>query len=190
MADDSNVSAGAYSNSIGATNRPQGPAAPATTGSNWLGYGATAAGGVAKAYAQAKTGRANQRLARINARAARVQADQAIQAGEFTANRIEARERVIEGADRAAQAAGGTVVGAGTSRLVEAASKAAALSDEQMVRINARREAYGFRSRAAIDDFQGKLAKREGDLGAVETLLNTGTKLWQQADAVHRLEFG
>lgn len=189
MGASSNVSAGAYNNSITPTDRPQGPAAPATTGSNWLGYGATSVGGVAKAYAQHKAGRANQRLARINAKAARMQADQAIQAGEFTANRIDAKERQIAGSEAAAQAAGGTVVGAGTSGLVRAAGHAAALADEQQIRLNARREAYGFKSRASIDEFQGRLAKREGNLAATETLMNTGTKLWQEADAVHRLEF-
>ncbi len=163
---------------------------PVSTGSNWLGYGATAAGGIAKAWAQDKSGRANQRLARINAAGARVQADQALQAGEFNANRLAAKEGVMQGAEDAAQAAGGTVVGAGTSRLVAASSKAAAMADEQMIRLNARREAYGFNSRAAIDDFQGDLAKREGRNAAVETLLNTGSKLWTEADTQHRLNFG
>ncbi len=190
MGDSSNVAAGAYSNSLTQTARPAGPAAPETYGSNWLGYGATAAGGLTKALAQDRAGRANQRLARINAHLARTQADQAIQAGDFAANRVATKEAVMEGADRARQAAGGTVVGAGTSRLVAASSKAAAMADEQMIRLNARRQAYGFNAKASIDDFEGKLARQGGRMAAAETLLNTGDKLWQESDNIHRLEFG
>ncbi len=144
--------------------------------------GATAAGGLAKAYAQDQAGKGNQRLARTNARLARVQADQALQAGEFAASRVAAKERVLEGAERAAQGSSGTVVGAGTSRLVAKADEFASIADRQMIQLNARREAYGFRSKAAIDEFEGRLARRSGQLAALQTIGETGTQMYRNRD--------
>lgn len=190
MGDASNVAAGAYSNSVTPSDRLQGPAAPASYGSGYAGPVANAAGGIASAYAQYSAGQANKRLARQNARMANEQADQAIQTGKFQANRVGQQERIIEGAQKASAASQGVVVGAGTQHHLAEASQAASEMDQRMIELNARREAYGFRARAAIDTFQGKQAARAGTMAATETALNTGSKLWQQVDANHRIEWG
>ncbi len=165
------------------------PAASASVGSNWVGNTTTAIGGAGTAWAQYSAGRANQRLARINAAGAKRQAAESLQAGQFASNRVLAQEGQAEGAQVAAQAAGGTVVGAGTSGLVRASGRAMSNMDRFLIQLNARRQAYGFQSRAAIDTFEGKQAAAQGDMAAVKTLLNTGDKLWQNADHANRLEF-
>lgn len=189
MGESGNASASAYSNSITPNDRLQGPAAPASTGSNWVGNSTTALGGLTTAWGQFSAGRANQRLARINAAQARQQASESLQAGQFSSNRALSQENQQEGAMKAAQAGGGTVVGAGTSAFAQASSRAGSNMDRYLIELNARRQAYGYQSKAAIDTFQGKQAQVAGDLGAAETLLNTGDKLWQNADHANRLEF-
>lgn len=189
MGESGNSSASAYSNSITPSARLAGPAAPASTGTNWVGNSTTAIGGLTTAWGQFSAGRANQRLARINAAQARQQAAESLQAGQFSANRALSQENQAEGAATAAQAGGGTVAGAGTSGLARASDRATSNMDRFLIQLNARRQAYGYQSKAAIDTFQGKQEQVAGDLGAAETLLNTGDKLWQNADHAHRLEF-
>ncbi|MES2531925.1 MAG: hypothetical protein V4636_12885 [Pseudomonadota bacterium] len=145
--------------------------------------GATAVGGVASAFAQYSAGRANQRIARINAAAAREQATQAEQSGHLQANRLAAQQRVGEGGLQASAAGAGVVAGTGGRAQVAASQRFAAAEDRRMIMLNARRQAFGFRSRAAVDTFQGKLAMQEGRMDAAATLLNTGNKLWRQGSS-------
>lgn len=165
-----------------------GTSAP-STGTNWVGNSTTAIGGLTTAWGQFSAGRANQRLARINAAGARRQAAESLQAGQFSANRVLSQQGQEHGAMKAAQAGGGTVVGAGTSGLAQASARAGSNMDRFLIQLNARRQAYGYQSKAAVDLFEGKQTQVAGDLGAAETLLNTGDKLWQNADHAHRLEF-
>lgn len=171
--------------------------AAAQVSPNYGGYAATAASGVASAYAQYQAGRANRRLARINARLANEQADQTFEAAHLAEGRMEAQGRRIRGAQRATAAGTGTVAGAGTQARLAAADSAALSMDRFLLQLNARRQAYGFRSRAAIDSFQGRLADIEGRQGAAaaltgtvgalarqrheERLLSQGSEHWQQA---------
>ncbi len=189
MGDGSQGAASAYNNSVTPSARMQGPAQTPSY-SNGVGYGMTAAGGVMSAYASYASGKANNRIARINARQAERQADQAIQTGHLMAGRVDSQERQVEATQRAQAAGSGIVAGAGTQRNLAESAKAAAGMDEQMIALNAQREAYGYKSRAAIDTFQGRLAEQEGTMAATETALNTGNKLWQEYDASRRITWG
>lgn len=149
---------------------------------NYAGQTATAVGGVASAYATYMAGKANRRIAAANARLARVQAQQAIEAGNFEANRSDIAAQSAQASGIAAQAGGGIVAGAGTGAAVQASNDAASSMDRYLIQLNARREAFGYRARASIDTFEGKLAQAEGSEKAVATLLNTGNKVWLESD--------
>lgn len=172
------------------TNDPFFTVTPAATGapaasSGGYGYAggiATAAGGIASAYATYKSGQTQKKIARFNARYAKQQAAQAIQAGEFTANRVAQHERQVEAAGRAAAASSGVVAGAGSQHFIAESNRAAADMDRRMIDLNARREAYGFTVKAQGDTIAGRLAESSANAGAVSTLLNTGSKLWMQSD--------
>ncbi len=189
MGDGSQGAAAAMSNSEIASDRPQGPV-QAKNYSNAGGYALTAAGGVASAFASYASGQGNARIARQNARMARQQADQAIQTGHLMVGRVENQERRVEASQQAAAAGGGIVAGAGTQAKLAESARYAADMDERMIALNARREAYGYKSRAAIDTFQGRLAAQAGTMQAAETALNTGNKLWQQYDDSRRITWG
>ncbi len=164
-------------------------ARPRSATSNLFGQTATAVGGVASAFAEYSSGRKNQRISRINARMAEEQARQAVESGDIAANRVLVGQRVAEGGQRAAEASSGIVAGAGTSAMVSAADRAAAMEDARTIQLNARRQAYGYKVKAEGDRFQGRLSRRSGDLSAVETLMNTGSKLWLQADRNQHIDF-
>lgn len=168
---------GGYSNSVGATNRLQGPAAPINAPTNYLGMGSAAISGGATAYAQYSAGQANKRIAMGNARIAREQAAQAEQSGQFAANRVYEHERQIEGSMKASAASSGIVAGAGTSGRAAASSAAASDMDRYLIQLNARRQAYGFQTKAAIDTFEGNLAARKGEQEAIGTLGHTAAKV-------------
>ncbi len=144
--------------------------------------GMSAAGGITGAYAQYMAGRANKKIASWNAAQARLQSAQAIQAGDFAANRAAIREQQTQGAQRAAEAGSGVIAGAGTARAVEASSEASSEMDRTMIELNARRQAYGYQVQAAGDTLQGRMAEQTGDMGAIATLFNTGSNMWLESD--------
>lgn len=157
---------------------------PAATnpGGNYTAQALTAAGGLTSALAQLQSGKTNQRIARDNAKIAEAQSEEATNAGEFAANRAFARGRQIEAAARATQAGQGTVVGAGTAGLVEKNTEQASQVDAMMIKRNAAREAMGFKTKAAADEIAGNLAAETGKMGALSTLLNTGSQEFLEGD--------
>jgi hypothetical protein len=170
-----------------------GPSAPRSTTTtttspaqgNYAGEALTAIGGLTSAYASYMAGRANKKIADFNARMARVQAAQAIQAGEFNANRVAIAAQRQQGAAQAAEAGAGIVAGAGTAKAVEASNEAASNMDRLMIELNARREAYGFQVRAAADTMEGKLAEQKGAMQAGAALLDTGAQEWLESDPAY-----
>ncbi len=180
-----------YSNAISASDRPAGPS-EAEPGAS-PNYGAMAAvgiGGAASAFSQYQSGRINQRIARYNAERLRVQAEQSIQAGDFAARRRQMVQEQLSGRTIANQAAGGTVVGAGTSRLVTAGQASASAMDQFLIRMNASRQAESFDVKAAGEEFSGDMAKRTGESGAIGSLLNTGSNEWLLSDSSFDPRFG
>lgn len=162
------------------------PAASQPAQNNGVAMGATAIGGLTSAYAQYSAGQYNKKIGRINAELARTQGSQAEQAGALAANRLEGRERLVEGADAASAAAGNTVVGAGTNRAVIESNRSATAMDRYMIELNARREAYGYRVRATGDEMSADMAGRTGDMGAASTLINTAADEWLESDSSYQ----
>lgn len=157
-----------------------GTSAP-STGTNWVGNSTTAIGGLTTAWGQFSAGRANQRLARINAADARRQAAESLQAGQFASNRVLSQQGQEQGAMKAAQAGGGTVVGAGTSGIAQASARAGSNMDRLLIQLNARRQAYGYQSKAALARYEGDQATRAGALSGLQTIMGAGNKLWENS---------
>lgn len=180
-----------YSNAISGSDRPQGPSNESDPSSgNGAAMLTTGIGGLSAAYSQFQSGRINRRIARYNAERARVQADQAIQAGDFAARRRQMVQQQLTGSTIAAQASGGTVVGAGTSRLVTKGQESASAMDQFLLRLNASRQAESYMVKAAGEDFSGEMKMREGESGAIGSLLNTGSNEWLLSDSSFDPRFG
>lgn len=152
--------------------------------------GVTAAGGAATAYAQFQAGKTNQKIARFNARQAEIRADQTIQAGDFAARRRAMVQAQLAGRTISGQAAGGTVVGAGTNRMVVADQENGSAMDQFMIKLNAARAAEGDHMQASADTLQGNMARRAGESGAIGSLLATGSDEWLLSDSSFDPRFG
>lgn len=142
----------------------------------------TAAGGLLGAYGSYTAGKANRRVARFNAEYARMQAEQARQSAGFQEAQVEGRTREVAGSMRASQGASGTVVGAGTNRAALDAVQGASEMDKLLIEINARRQAYGYQVAAVDQTIRGDMASQAGNMGAIETLLNTGSSIELERD--------
>jgi hypothetical protein len=134
----------------------------------------TALGGVNQAFSSYQAGQANKSIARFNATNDRMQAEQAMQAGSTEQARAATKEQILKGAQTSAFAGQGVVTGAGTARTVVAASEAASEMDRLMIGINARRQAYGYRVRAADEMFAGREAAIQGNEAALGSLMRVG----------------
>lgn len=156
------------------------------TGSNWGAMSMTAMGGLVSANAQYQTGKVNKHIANANAQIAEVQRDQALSAGAYTAGKVAMHGRQIESTQAAAQAGGGTVVGAGTNRAVLDNTEQASSMDALMIQRNASREALGYQLKADADRMQGDQAMATGKMGAMSSLLNTGSQMWLESDTNYR----
>ncbi len=146
----------------------------------------TLAGGLTSAWSQYSAGRESRKMARFNAEQQRIQAAQTLAAAKFQENQRDGATRVAEGSVRASQAAGGTVVGAGTNRAVIDSIEGASAMDKMLMEINARRQAYGYRVAAAGTQYEGELAALQGEAGAVSTLLDTGGRMELQNDRKYK----
>jgi hypothetical protein len=178
MSDSANVSASAAANDESTNSTPM----PTNPGGNGIAMAMTAAGGVTSALAQLSAGKTNQAIARANASVAESKAEEATNAGEFAANKAIERGRQLEGVQRAAFAGQGVVAGAGTAGLVQKDTEQVSAVNAEMIKRNAAREALGLTTQAKTDIMQGDAAAAQGRMGAVSTLLNTGSQEWLESD--------
>ncbi len=133
--------------------------------------GLQAGGSLLSAYGNYESGQANSAIDRLNAAYARTQAAQSLEAGEFKAGVTDVRETELAGAQASSFAAQGVVAGAGTAASVVHASDAMSEADKNMIRLNASRQAYGYETTAANDEFQARMARRLGNLGAATSVM-------------------
>lgn len=146
-----------------------------STGAAWaLGASAAvAAAGTAVAYnAQREQGKASAKIAENNARMAEDQKRDALAIGDVESQKATWRSRQVIGAQRAAIAANGLDPGIGTP--LELVGEAALFGevDQQTIRLNAGRNAWGFNARAIDSRNQGKLSKWSSNQQANATLLS------------------
>jgi len=111
-----------------------------------------------------------------NAKMAEFQAEDAIARGEKTASRSDAATQKLIGAQRAALAAQGIFVDSGSGLDAQVEAGRIGAEDAATIRINAFREALGFKSQAINSRFEGEIAKISGEQDSRNTLLSGGLR--------------
>lgn len=142
----------------------------------------TALGGATKAYTAYSAGKTNQSIDDFNANLEHMQADQVLQKEGFDAARVSEKADITQGTQRAAFSGQGVVVGAGTAQLVQDSARATSEMDKTIMAINANRAAYGHDVAASNLEFQGKQARRQGNMAALGDIIDTGASELAMSD--------
>jgi len=155
--------------------------APAVAGT-FLGLSATAwtgiglvgsiASTVAGTVGQVQQGRQQQAAFNYNAKIQQQQALDAERRGSMEEGRQRQRAALIVGAQHAEQGGSGLVAGADSGGDVLAQTAEFGARDAAMARLNGARAAWGFRSGAQGDRFQGQLARSSANAKAGSTFLS------------------
>lgn len=153
-----------------------------TQNPNYGAMGLTAAGGIVTALSEHKAGKYNKAIADFNASQAHIQAEQALQTGGFQESVRQAEANIQQARTKSGQAAGGTVIGAGTNRLVTTSQEAGNEMDQLMIQTMANRRSYGYDVAEADDIAKGNMGMRTADNAAIATLLQTGNELSLESD--------
>lgn len=140
--------------------------------------GATVAAGGLAAYSSYQSGQTNKDLAESNAKIAEYQAADAQRRGAIEEEEERNRIRAILGAQRATYGANNVVSSTGTPLGLLSQTAYYGEIDALTVRNNAAREAFGYRTDAVHSRVRGKLAGREGNLGAGSSLLTSGSQAY------------
>ncbi len=122
-------------------------------------------------YAENESGKAQQHLANRNAKLIDAQADDAIVRGQEEANALRMRTRKLIGAQKAALAGQGVSVGSEVAGDLSNDALSMSLQDEQQIRRNSFREAWGIRGQASNQRLGGSYARRAGQNQAIGTVL-------------------
>lgn len=139
------------------------------------------AGAGVGAYGQIQQGRAEQKAANMQADLLEMQARDAIERGGWeAAKRTRATKRLL-GGQRAAMAAQGLDLSVGSPADLQTETETIGALDALMIKTNAAREAWGFKSQAAMTRYEGRIKRRAANLGAFNTLLGGGVGAAQTA---------
>jgi len=131
----------------------------------------TAATAVYGAYSQNEAGKAQQDLSNRNAKLLDAQADDALARGNEEANALRMRTRKLVGAQKAALAGQGVSVGSEVAGDLRDDALGMSMMDEQQIRRNSWREAWGIRGQASNQRLGGQYARRAGRNQAIGTVL-------------------
>lgn len=140
-------------------------------------------------YQQNKAGKANQQIAENNARLARDDAAAAQAQGDRESEQALWRQRAMIGQQRAAAAANGLDIGFGTPAEIMGETAMFGEIEQQAIRANAARQAWGFNSQATNYQNQGRQERWAGRTGAVGTVLGglgSAAGQWGTATATRR----
>ncbi len=143
----------------------------------------SAVSGLSQASQQRQEGRMQQQIGNYNAQVSEQQAADAQRRGIFEAGERRALTRQQIGRQRTGLAASGVDVSTGSALDIFADTAAFGEMDAQTIQANAMREAYGYRTQATGQRFQGDMARQAGRNRARSTLLTTGARtfnLWDQ----------
>lgn len=138
---------------------------------------ATLSGGM-QAYSQRQSGKFNNAMAEQNAKIQTQAAEDAAGRGAIEANAAKQNAAQVAGSQRAAMAAGGVDVGSGSALDLLSDTARAGELDALIARNNAARESYGLQVSAADSLARGSMARQQGNLGAVSTILTTGANVY------------
>ena len=130
--------------------------AATTTSLLLLASGVKTTADLSAAYGQSRALGAQSRIARLNASQSELQAQDAIRRGELASHAQLRGTRAMIGAQRASLAAQGVDVSAGSAAELQRQAADYGAQDASMLRMNAFREAMGFRSQAYNQIAQGR----------------------------------
>lgn len=146
--------------------------------------GFTALGSLSSANQANQAGKAAQASAQYNAQVSEAQAQDALRRGELEAGQVRNRTQQQLGRQATAVAGAGVDVSTGSALDLFADTAAFGSMDEQTVRSNAMREAYGYSTQATSQRMQGQNARQAGRNQATSSILGgaaRGFNLWDQA---------
>lgn len=123
------------------------------------------------AHASYQQGKYLDKVAKVNAGMSDQAAADAIARGSIEADEHRKTVQQIVGAQRAGFAAGGIDVNSGTAGLIQDDVAALGELDALTIINNASREAYGYKVQAMDQRQQGRLARYQGNMGAVGSIL-------------------
>lgn len=139
--------------------------------------GVTAIGTGVSAYGQLKSGSETNKMFQRNAQFAEYQAQDAEARGKIDERKMRQLTEKTIGAQRAGLAGQGVDVNTGSALDVQADAAYLGELDALTIRTNAAKEAWGYRTQSQNLIQRGKNAKREGELGAFNTILGAGSSL-------------
>lgn len=119
-------------------------------------------------------GSVQQSIADSNAKIANLQADEVVSDANVTASRTAARARQVSGTVKANQGGSGVDVNSGSPLATRLGIDSASEIDEMTIRNNAARKAWGIKTQAMEDTYQGKVASMTAKNEAEQTLLSGG----------------
>lgn len=129
------------------------------------------------AYGKYQSGKEAKKMFERNAAFAEWQADDALVRGEINERRQRETTDKVIGAQRTSLAAQHVDVNRGSSLDVQADAAYLGELDALTIRSNAAKEAFGYRTQASDLIERGKNAKREGEMGALNSIIGGGSSL-------------
>lgn len=125
----------------------------------------------ANAYASRARGHAESALYRQDADFANYQADEALKRGEVETSRLLHDVRRLQAAQKVGFAKAGVKVGVGSAADVVEDSAELGVIDATMIRNNAIREAFGYKTKALGSNLSAKMSRLEGRYGAGSSVM-------------------
>ena len=165
-----------------------------------IGVGSSLIGGGVSAYGSLQKGAADQSMynyqagvAQLNQKIALQNASYAQEAGGSAAYQSGLKTAATVAQQKVDQSASGIEVGSGSAAGVRQSTTALGVYDQNLIRTNFAKKAYGFEVEAATkgteagaDVIAGQQAKKAGDIGAVASILGTAGSVsskWLQASS-------
>ena len=130
--------------------------------------------GIAQAGAEEAQGEFQDAVAQANARFSTLKAEDAIRRGDKVAGAYGEKVGQTIGAQRAALAAQGIDVDAGSAADIQDETRLIGAEEAETIKNNAFREAMGFKTEALSQSVQGKLALAQGKSRAAGSILGGG----------------
>jgi len=148
-------------------------------GADPISLGALALGAIGtgiNAFSQYQAGQSQQQASEFNAQLAELAGKDALSRGEEQASRIRGDTDRLIGAQRAGYAAAGVALDEGSPLDVMVGSRRLSEEDIRTTRLNAGREAWGYKSQAEQFRRQGADAANAGLFGAIGTGISGATQ--------------
>jgi hypothetical protein len=136
-------------------------------------------GSLSRAYSQYRFGQSAYDLGKLRAGMAQTQAQSALEQGSEQESIERQKENRFVGSQQAHTGASG-IATTGSALKIQGDTALLAAQDIQRTRMNAAREAWGFRVNASNDLYEGSSQKIAADSAATGTILGAGGKYYKQ----------